>query len=444
MNKTTLVEPKKLKGFNDFFADDVRLREYVINTFKKGFEKYGYEPLETPSVELTEMMVGISGSEAEKQFYRFSDPGGRDVMLKYEVMTSMCRAVGENFNNIAFPYKRYQIQKVWRAENVQKGRYREFTQCDADTIGGSSLFYDAEFIQMGLEIVDTFGFEKYVARISNRKFMEGLAEFLGIEKDKIYGYFMSIDKLAKIGVDGVKDELINGREIDPEKVDRTFEILDQGKFAGMSFMQVIQELMKTVGTTAIGKEGLDELAEVVKYLEMGKVDPAKYAFDVSLARGLASYTGPVWEFEVKDGGVGSIAGCGRYDKLIEKYIGRSIEATGGSFGIERMTDILRDRGLFTVEAASADVMVTTFSEELLGKSLEVAQELRKAGLRTMLYPEAIGIGKQLKFADRKKIQNVIIVGPDEIEKGVIQLKDLKESKIENLPIKDVINRLLRR
>jgi len=145
-----MEKPRKLRGFNDFFGEDMRIRQYVIDTFKQTFEKYGYEPLETPALEYSKYMLGQSGEEAEKQFYRFKDPGGRDVMLKYEVMIGMCRAVAENYDNIEFPYKRYQIQRTWRAENTQKGRYREFTQCDADTIGSNSMINDAEFIQMGL------------------------------------------------------------------------------------------------------------------------------------------------------------------------------------------------------------------------------------------------------------------------------------------------------
>src|SRR4030042_3012554 len=188
------MKPQKLKGFNDFFAEDMKLREFVIGAFKKVFEKYGYEPLATPALEYTELMLGQSGEEAEKQFYRFKDPGGRDVMLKYEVMTSMCRAVAEKIDKLPMPYKRYQIQRVWRAENTQKGRYREFTQCDADTIGRSSMRCDAEFIQMGLEITKEIGFKDFYARISSRKFLGGLAEYLGIKEAQFYGFCMSLDK----------------------------------------------------------------------------------------------------------------------------------------------------------------------------------------------------------------------------------------------------------
>lgn len=177
ITKQKLIEPQTLKGFRDFLPEEMRLREYVINIFKKVFERYGYEPLETPALEYTNLMLGVSGGEAEKQFFKFKDKGGRDVMLKFEVMVSMCRAIAQHKDKIVFPFKRYQIQRCWRAEKPQKGRLREFTQCDADTIGASSMMADAEFIQMGIEIMKKLDFKEFVILINNRKFLTGLIKF---------------------------------------------------------------------------------------------------------------------------------------------------------------------------------------------------------------------------------------------------------------------------
>ena len=422
MNKLTV---QRLKGFNDFFADDMKLRRYVISVFEETFEKYGYEPLETPALEMSELMLGQSGEEAEKLFYRFDDPGGRDVMLKYEVMTSMCRAVAQNINNIKLPYKRYQIQRVWRAENVQRGRYRELTQCDADTVGSSSMTADAEFIQMGIEIVGKFGFNNYFTRISNRKFLMGIAEYLEIPTEKFYGFAMSLDKLLKIGREKVVLELVNARDIAQDSAEKALELVDGVQFKDKTFRETIEILRRTAGTTDIGKEGLDELEQIVNYLELAGVDPKYYRFDTSLARGLASYTGPIWEFEVADGGVGSIAGCGRYDNLIGRYLGGNVPATGGSFGIERVCDILKDRQMLDLGQTTTDVLVTLFDEKFLEYSLSIANKLRKDGLRVMLYPEAEKIGKQFKYADAKGIKKVVVIGSDEIAKGVYKLKDLE-------------------
>ncbi|MCA9380504.1 ATP phosphoribosyltransferase regulatory subunit, partial [Candidatus Dojkabacteria bacterium] len=188
MNQSNNYQPRTLQGFNDYFAEDVRIREYIKNLFRTSFQNYGFEPLETPALEYSELMLGQSGEEAEKQYYRFKDNGERDVMLKFEVMISMCRAIAQSFNEIVFPFKRYQIQNVWRAEKVQKGRYREFTQMDADILGTKSMLADAEIIQMGIEIVQKLGFEDFSARISNRKFLEGLAEYYKIDSSNYYGF----------------------------------------------------------------------------------------------------------------------------------------------------------------------------------------------------------------------------------------------------------------
>ena len=431
--------PRRLKGFNDFFAEDMQIREFVIKTFKETFEKYGYEPLETPALEYAELMLGQSGSEAEKQYYQFKDPGGRDVMLKYEVMIAMTRAVAQNINNLPMPYKRYQIQRVWRAENTQKGRYREFTQCDADTIGTTSMTADAEYIQMGLEITGKLGFENYVARISNRKFLEGLAEYLGLEEDKFYGFCMSLDKLLKIGKENVVAEMIDRRAIPEEIASKTVEMTDTAQYENMSFREVIESFRSTVGSNETGKEALDELEEIVTYLEIAEVDPKQYTFDTSLARGLASYTGPIWEFEVKDGGVGSIAGCGRYDKAIGKYINQDIPATGGSFGIERMTDIIKDRNMMDLGQTTTDVLVTQMDESLFEYVLKTARELRSNGVKTMLYPEAIKLGKQFQYADRKGIRWVVVIGQDEVDSNQITLKDLSSGENKVLSIDEAVS-----
>lgn len=435
MNQDNNLKPQTLRGFNDWFAPDVKIREYVINIFKTVFEKYGYEPLETPAVEYSQFMLGISGEEAEKQFYRFKDPGNRDVMLKYEVMTSMCRAVASNFDKISFPYKRYQIQPVWRAENTQKGRYRQFTQCDADTVGSSSMVTDAEFIQMGLEIVNKLGFKKYIARISNRKFLDGLRNYLDISPDEFYGMCMSVDKLKKIGRDGVFTELTDKRNISPKQAEDILKITDTDNYLGMDNYQIIEQLKSTVGNTKSGSESLEELRQIFDYLKLSNISEDIYRFDTSIARGLASYTGPVWEFEIIDGDVGSIAGCGRYDNLIGKYLGqgKQIPATGGSFGIERICDIIKDRKMLDLGNTNTKVLVSIFSSDLSNESVKLANLLRSNNIPAFLYPDADKIGKQFKYASDKGIPYVAVIGPDEAKNNQVTLKNMQteEQKLIN-------------
>lgn len=419
-NKT----PRTLKGFNDYFGKDSKLRDYIRNTFKETYERYGYEPLETPSLEYSELMLGQSGEEAEKQYYRFEDNGGRDVMLKFEVMISMCRALAQNINEITFPYKRYQIQPVWRAENVQKGRYREFTQMDADIIGVSSMNADAELIQIGIEILDKLGFKNFKARISNRKFLEGLAEYLGISQDKFYGFSISIDKLEKIGKEKVIEELIEKRDIGKDQATEAMDLLDSEKYSSMNFKDIVEAFRKNVGSTIVGQEGLDELIEIYSYLENAGVSPERYLFDITIARGLASYTGPVWEYTILDGNVGSVGGAGRYDKAIGKYIGQDYPATGMSFGLERLMDVMKNQGMVPKDLTAIDVLVTVFSKDTIEKSIKLAKKVRDLDKSTLLYPEFSKLDKQLKYADRKEIPYVIILGPDEIESGKLKIRNM--------------------
>jgi len=444
MNQDNNLKPQTLRGFNDWFAPDVKLRTFVIDTFKSVFEKYGYEPLETPALEYSQFMVGISGEEAEKQFYRFKDAGDRDVMLKYEVMTSMCRAVATNIDKISFPYKRYQIQPVWRAENTQKGRYRQFTQCDADTVGSPSMLADAEFIQMGLEIVSRLGFDKYVARISNRKILDGLREYLNIPEEFFYGMCMSIDKLKKIGRSGVIDELVERRGITSDQAEKILEIIDTDKYLEMDNFQIIEQLSNTIGKTKIGSEGLAELKEIFDYLVLSNVSKELYRFDTSIARGLASYTGPVWEFEIVDGGVGSIAGCGRYDNLFGKYLGqnRQVPATGGSFGIERVCDIIKDRNIIDVNQTNTKIMVSIFSSELKNESVKLANMLRSNNINCILYPDADKLSKQFKYASEKLIPFVAVIGPDEAKNNQVTLKNMLSSEQNTILTSEIPNFLL--
>ena len=439
-NKNTV---KPLRGFNDWFSADVKLRQFVTDTFKQVFEKYGYEPLETPALEYTKNILNLSGSEAEKQFYRFKDPGGRDVMLKYEVMIGMCRAVASNITKLSFPYKRYQIQPVWRAENTQKGRYRQFTQCDADTIGTSSIIADAEFIQMGIEIIKKLGFKKFVTRISNRKILSGLQQYLNIPPSKFYGMCMSIDKLSKIGIDGVKKELLEKRKLKPSQIKKIFKTIDTKAYKNLTNQEIIDQLTPTIGSTEIGAQGLDELSQIFDYLALSKIPLSLYRFDTSLARGLASYTGPVWEFEVIDGNVGSIAGCGRYDNVIGKYLNQQdiIPATGGSFGIERICDIIKDQNIFTTDQNIASTLVTIFSNEFANQSITAANLLRKNNIKTLLYPQADKLNKQFKYANKKSIPFVVVIGPDEVKNNTVTIKNMLSGKQKTVTVNQLISLL---
>lgn len=434
MNKK-LIKPKKLAGFRDFFAEDVAVRNYVINTFKKVFEKYGYEPLETPALEYTEIFAGEVGEEAEKLFYSFKDKAGRNIMLKYEVMISMCRAVAENINNITFPYKRYQIQNVWRAEKPQKGRYREFTQCDADTIGNNSVIWDAEFIQMGIETLKTLGFNKFRANISNRKFLNGIVKYAGAADKEFIPICLSIDKLPKVGKEKVKKELLEKRKVSPTVADKILTIVTQ---QGQS-QALIKKFKTLLKQAPVAMEGLNELEQIFDYLKTSEVNDKYYCFAPFIARGLAYYTGPIWEFEILEGDVGSVAGCGRYDNTIGRFIGKKVPATGGSFGIERIVEVIKARKMIKISSTPTKVLVTIFDKNLLKESIKMANLLRAKNISTMLYSDpGKKLPKQLKYANKKNIPYVVILGPDEIKADKVTLKNMRTGEQITSLLKEVI------
>lgn len=433
MNNTT-VKPQLLKGFRDFFAEDIQIREFVINTFKRVFEKYGYEPLETPALEYSDIFEKESGEEAVKLFYKFKDEGGRDIMLRYEVMIAMCRSVAENINTLVFPYKRYQIQPVWRAEKPQKGRYREFTQCDADTIGSDSVLCDAEFIQMGIEAFKELGFDTFKANISNRKFLNGIILYSGASNEQFIPICLSIDKLPKIGREAVRKELLDKRKIPENVADKILDIVSQEG----NIKDLISTFKKQLKDIPIAVEGLNELEQIFDYFKYTELPEQNYCFAPYIARGLAYYSGPIWEFEILDGNVGSVAGCGRYDNTIGRFVGRRMPATGGSFGIDRIVEVIKDRKMFQSTKTPIKVLVSLFDQNLLQDTLRVTNELRKNNISTMLYPEVSKLDKQLKYADRKKIPYVVIIGPEEVQRKIVKLKDMKTGIQKEIPKEKLI------
>jgi histidyl-tRNA synthetase len=423
------IQPRTLKGFRDFLPEDMKIRQQVIAIFKEVFESYGYEPLETPTLEHADILLGKYGEEAEKLIYQFEDRGGRKVAMKYDLTVPTCRVVAQYGDKIPLPFKRYQIQPVWRADNTQKGRFREFFQCDADTIGSASMLADAEFILMGLQIMKKLGFTDFVARVNNRKFIDGLVQYAGATQEQFYSICIAIDKLEKIGLDGVIKEM-ESRKVSSEVIQKIIGII---KLQGSNdeLITTLKEQMKDI---PVAIEGLQELETLFSYLRQAGAPEKEYVFDLSIIRGLSYYTGPVWEFTVRDGGVGSVAGCGRYDNLVGLYLGKEIPATGGSFGIERIFEVIKDRQLLTSKN-NKEVLVTVFSPELASLSFQVAEQLRRKGMSVILYPdEHVKLEKQLKYANKRGIETVCIVGPEEAEKGIVKMKNMKtgEQKVVNL------------
>jgi histidyl-tRNA synthetase len=387
MKKITAKIPK---GFRDFLPSDAIARFFVIKKIKTVFETFGFDPLETPALEYAETLLGKYGDEADKLLYLFEDRGKRKVGLRYDQTVPLARIVAQ-YQNLPKPFKRYQIQSVWRAENTQKGRYREFLQCDIDIVGEGKIYADAEIIGCALEAVKQLGFKKVKMLINDRSI------FAGVDNK----YIIALDKLAKIGRENVIKELIEKgmSESEANKFMNDFEKKQP--------TPLLEELFKTLEDRGL-KRGVD------------------FEFVPTLARGLDYYTGTIFELICDDYKSGSIGGGGRYDKLIGQFTGNDTPAVGFAFGFDRLLEAMKELKLVPEKNTETKVLVTVFSPEMIAKSNEVAVNLRNNSINTdiVLNPD-LKLEKQLKYADKKGVSFVIIIGPEEAAKNSVKLKNMK-------------------
>lgn len=394
-----------LKGFRDFLPEQARKRQYVINTLKKVFESYGFEPLETPALEYEDVLMGKYGEEGDKLMYRFIDNGERNVAMRYDQTVPLSRVVAQYQNDLPFPFKRYQIQPVWRAENTQRGRYREFLQCDIDTVGTTDPSADAEILVVVAKAFEALGFQNFKILYNDRQNFEGMPQ----------AAITSIDKLKKIGADGVKKELTD-KDLNPELLDQLLE----------------KELT----------ENLQDISDRAKQLGLPS---AILHFEPTLARGLDYYTGLIFEVEIANYTVGSVAGGGRYDKLIGMFAGRNFPAVGLAFGFDRIMDAMTELDLFPLSTlqATTTALVTIFSPELASQSYALIGKLRAMDISAEIYlGENASLEKQLKYADKKGISYVLILGPEEIANETVKVRNMKTRDEKAISIEEVSDNLI--
>ncbi len=412
-------QARVLKGFRDYLPEQMILRQRIIEIFRDIFESHGFEPLDTPAIEYLDVLTGKAG-ENEKLMYRFEDAGGREVGLRYDLTVPLARVVAMHQNDLVLPFKRYHIAPVWRAENPQRGRFREFWQCDADIAGSSSALADAEVIAIMAEALEGIGIPEFTIRINHRRLLESLGRAAGVQDEQATILYRAIDKLDKIGPDGVAHELADAGVA----IDHASRVLDlvtkQGEPLAL-LAELRTELAEVEGAIA----AIDELEQLFRTLPDFGIAPHRYTLDLALARGLDYYTGPVFEATVTEPKVGSVGGAGRYDGLVGAFLGRSIPATGMSLGLERIIEVVREHGLMPLPTSVAEVAVIVLPETI-GAGARLASSLRLNGLRVdlSLQPHR-GIGDQLKLADRKGIPAAIILGSSELESGTATLKDLR-------------------
>lgn len=431
------IKPQTLKGFRDYLPAAAMAREKLMEIARRIYRSYGFSPIDTPALEYSEILLGKGGEESDKQLFRFKDQGDRDVAMRFDLTVPFARFAAEHFNDLGTPFKRYHIGTVWRAEKPQKGRFREFIQCDFDTIGTDSNTADIETLFVIHDLMVAIGFERFTIRINNRLVLNGLLEKLGL-LDKSSGILRALDKLNKIGRDAVIAEMV-------EKVSATAEqasqVLDFASLSGANGA-ILQSLDELLAGNAQGIEGVAKLRQLFAAAETAGIPGERIQLDVSIARGLDYYTGTIYETILTDlPGIGSVCSGGRYDNLASLFTNQKLPGVGASLGLDRLLAAQEELGLVATASTPAPVMVVQFQETRVGDYLRIGRLLRAAGIETEVFPDAKQVGKQLKYADKKGFRIALIAGEDEFAAGTWQVKDLKAGQQQNVAEADLVEAL---
>ncbi len=443
------INPSLAKGTRDFGPEVMKKRNYVFNIFRKTFSLFGFNSIETPSLENIEILNGKYGDEGDKLIFRILNSGEflkkvdniNDLSsselknyistkgLRYDLTVPLARFVSSNRENITLPFKRYQIQKVWRADRPQKGRFREFYQCDVDYIGSRSLVCEAEIIKLVYTIFKKLNIDSIKIKLNNRKILTALSEVFNFS-EKFNQFCVLVDKIDKIGKDQFQNEL-KKLDISKEKNEKIVKIL----FFKGSNEEKVEFLKLNLSNSDIGIEGLNEIEQLLTLSD-------NFEFDLSLARGLSYYTSTIFEVISTKEDIGSLCGGGRYDDLTEVFGYKDISGIGISFGIERIIEVMIDRKLFPEKIISTNkVLVSYLSEKYIKKSIDIASIIRKENISVDLYSDNGKLKKQLQYANNNNISNVIIVGEDEIKSNLYTLKNMEKGTQEKLSIEEIISKL---
>lgn len=411
------------KGTQDFLPQAAVPRKRVMDMLTQVFEKYGFEPLETPAFEKIETLTGKYGEEGDKLIFKIlkrgeeGKAGDADLALRYDLTVPLARVVAM-YGELPRPFKRYQLAPVWRAERPQRGRYREFYQCDVDVAGSTSVMVEIELLSMAHEVYSAVGFDDFTLQLNHRQILRGLIHGAGIPESQEVSALIALDKLDKIGADGVVQEL---RERDFSEA-QTNHLRELMSLSG-SNETLLEALSRLVGDHAAAQLGIKNLRELLKGLENAGVPESRVAITPVLARGLSYYTGAIYEVQVS-GFSSSIGSGGRYDNLVGLFSGRSVPACGFSFGLDRILLLLTERGKLAQKACQTQVLVPLYSSEVQDSTLKLARELRAGGLKVDVYPDPVKMGPQLQYGTQRGIQWAAIQGPDELSAGNVTLRNL--------------------
>jgi histidyl-tRNA synthetase len=435
------MKPSLAKGTRDFSAEEVYRRKFIVNILQKNFELFGFQPLETPSFENLSTLTGKYGEEGDRLIFKILNSGDyasktkdedwsaknsqkltsqiSEKALRYDLTVPFARYVAMNHGQLNFPFKRYQIQPVWRADRPQKGRFREFYQCDADVVGSVSLWQEVELVQLYLKSFSDLNL-KVALHLNNRKILSGLAEFAGIS-DQLIDFTVALDKLDKIGKDGVVKELLE-KNISEESIEKLDFLFNQSENA----LENLAQLKDKFQGNDIGTSGVEELKFVLKNsFELG-ISEETLKFDITLARGLDYYTGAIFEVKALDVAMGSIGGGGRYDNLTEVFGVKNIPGIGVSFGLDRIYLVMEELNLFPEESAKkVEYLFANYGEKESLAAMKIIAQLHQKDISAELYPESAKLKKQFVYAEKKGIPNLVFYGEQEISDGNVTIKNLE-------------------
>ena len=438
--KDQRIEPRTLRGFRDYLPEAMLPREALIDTARRVYRSYGFAPIDTPALEYEEILLGKGGAESDKQMYAFEDQGGRRVALRFDLTVPLARFAAQHSAELGMPFKRYHIGPVWRGENTQRGRYREFVQCDFDTIGTESVAADVETALVIHDLFDAIGAGEFTIHVNDRRVLTGLLERLDLEAAS-GPVLRALDKLAKIGADAVARELVEQAGVSEAQAR---ELLASSELRG-SAEDVLPRAEALVGASERGRAGIASLAEIARCARACGIAPSRLMIDVSIARGLDYYTGPVFETFLTDlPAIGSVCSGGRYDDLASLYTKERLPGIGASLGLDRLLAALEELGRLEKRAAAAPVFLPWFARDRLADYQKLAHVLRRAGIGVEFYPEPKKLGAQLKHADRRGFPLAVIVGDEEWQRGEAQVKELASGNVETVAIADLAAVLARR
>lgn len=432
MSTQSRIQPRTLKGFRDHLPEAMIPRERLIDTAKRVYRSYGFSPIDTPALEYLEVLTGKGSDETDRQLYRFQDHGGRDVGMRFDLTVPLARFAAQHIGDLGTPFKRYHIAAVWRGENTQRGRYREFMQCDFDTIGTRSVAADIETALVIHDLMQEIGFTGFTIRINNRTVLNGLLEKLEL-RDKSTEILRALDKLPKIGAKKVADEMM---AVAGTSEEQAAQVLRLAELSGAND-QILDQLGSLVAGSETGEEGVGRLTQIMSGIKAAGVADERVALDVSIARGLDYYTGVIFETFLDDlPTIGSVCSGGRYDNLAGLYTKQDLPGIGASLGLDRLLAAMEELEMVEKVRTPAEVLVAYFDRDRLGDYLRLASHVRAAGVGVEVFPDAKKLKQQLKYADQRGFRVALIAGSREFEANTCQVKDLQTGESEECSLAD--------